>query len=127
MTDRSSIKGKVSTRGTMRGKNVPRTAPGRDGLSAYEVAVKNGFKGTESEWLASLSSANPEIIKESVNEYLEKNPIDAAFTTDETLTLKGNVLSVNRANAVEQDNTLPITAAAVFTTVGNIEALLKNI
>lgn len=26
----------------------------RDGLSAYEVAVKNGFVGTEAEWLASL-------------------------------------------------------------------------
>ena len=27
---------------------------GKDGLSAYEIAVKNGFKGTEQEWLASL-------------------------------------------------------------------------
>lgn len=26
-----------------------------NGLSAYEIAVKNGFKGTEKEWLASLS------------------------------------------------------------------------
>lgn len=27
---------------------------GADGLSAYEVAVNNGFVGTEAEWLASL-------------------------------------------------------------------------
>ena len=27
---------------------------GDGGLSAYEVAVKNGFEGTEQEWLASL-------------------------------------------------------------------------
>lgn len=27
---------------------------GKDGLSAYEIAVKNGFKGSEQEWLASL-------------------------------------------------------------------------
>lgn len=27
------------------------------GLSAYEIAVKNGFEGTEQEWLASLGSA----------------------------------------------------------------------
>lgn len=27
---------------------------GKDGLSAYEIAVKLGFEGTESEWLASL-------------------------------------------------------------------------
>jgi len=30
--------------------------PGPAGLSAYEVAVQNGFIGTEEEWLASLSS-----------------------------------------------------------------------
>lgn len=28
--------------------------PGEDGLSAYEVAVENGFTGSESEWLESL-------------------------------------------------------------------------
>lgn len=31
------------------------------------------------------------------------------------------------ANAVEEDNTLPITSAAVYTTVGNINALLATI
>jgi hypothetical protein len=30
--------------------------PGIRGLSAYEVAVANGFTGTEEEWLASLGS-----------------------------------------------------------------------
>ena len=30
-------------------------ARGRDGLSAYEVAVLNGFNGTEQEWLSSLA------------------------------------------------------------------------
>lgn len=29
-------------------------APGADGESAYEIAVRNGFEGTEAEWLASL-------------------------------------------------------------------------
>lgn len=49
------------------------------------------------------------------------------FTTDETLSLNNGVLSVNTATEPEQDNTLPITAAAVQTTVGNIEILLKLI
>lgn len=50
------------------------------------------------------------------------------FTTDESLTLSPDgVLSVNTADAAEQDNTLPITSAAVHTTVGNIETLLKLI
>lgn len=38
-----------------------------------------------------------------------------------------NTLSVDTADAVEQDNTRPVTSAAVFTTVGNIEALLGTI
>lgn len=50
-----------------------------------------------------------------------------SFTTDETLTLKDGVLSVNTTDQMEQDNTLPITSAGVFATVGNIEALLKTI
>ena len=34
---------------------------------------------------------------------------------------------MNTADDVEQNNTLPITSAAVYTTVGNIEALLSTI
>ena len=37
------------------------------------------------------------------------------------------ILSVVKANAIEQDNTHPITAAAVYTEVGNINALLATI
>lgn len=50
-----------------------------------------------------------------------------SFATDETLSFEDGVLSVNRAFEVEQDNTLPITSAAVAATVGNIEILLKTI
>lgn len=38
-----------------------------------------------------------------------------------------NTLEVNTADAPAADNTLPITAAAVHTTVGNIDALLQTI
>ena len=31
--------------------------PGKDGKSAYEIAVSNGFEGTEEEWIASLKGA----------------------------------------------------------------------
>lgn len=37
------------------------------------------------------------------------------------------VLSVIKANTVEQDNTHPITAAAVYMEIGNIDALLQTI
>lgn len=49
------------------------------------------------------------------------------FRLDETLTLNDGILSVNTTDKMEQDNTLPITSAGVYATVGNIEVLLKTI
>lgn len=43
-----------------------------------------------------------------------------------SITEKGT-LSVSTADDVEADNTLPITAAAVYTEIGNIDALLKSL
>ena len=43
------------------------------------------------------------------------------------LKVTGNTLEVDTATDVEQDNTRPITSAAVYTTVGNIEILLGTI
>ena len=39
----------------------------------------------------------------------------------------GQKLTVDTADAVQQDNTKPITSAAVYTEIGNIEALLAAI
>nr|DAT30971.1 MAG TPA: hypothetical protein [Caudoviricetes sp.] len=44
-----------------------------------------------------------------------------------TLKVVDGVLDVNTSDAPEQDNTQPITSAAVYSTVGNIEALLSTI
>lgn len=50
------------------------------------------------------------------------------YGLDNTLKLSPEgTLSVNTAKYVEQDNTLPITSAAVYTEVGNINALLSTI
>lgn len=43
------------------------------------------------------------------------------------LTVIDGALSVDTADAPEPDNTKPITAAAVYTEVGNINALLATI
>lgn len=52
----------------------------------------------------------------------------AIYSLDETLNLSPQGrLSVNTAKDAEQDNTLPITSAAVFTEIGNIDALLQTI
>ncbi len=43
------------------------------------------------------------------------------------LKLEGNVLSVDTADNVEEDNTKPVTSAAVYTVVGNINAILEQL
>ena len=71
----------------------------------------------------------------SKGEYVDtKVPVSTAeggggiyFETDKTLILEDGILGVNTTDQMEQDNTLPITSAGVYTTVGNIEALLKTI
>ncbi len=50
-----------------------------------------------------------------------------AFIPDSTLTLRNGILSVNTADRAEEDNTLPITSAAVYTEIGNINVLLETI
>lgn len=49
------------------------------------------------------------------------------FNTDDTLYFTNNVLGVNTTSTVSEDNTLPITAAGVYTQIGNINALLETI
>jgi hypothetical protein len=94
--------------------------PGPSGLSAYQIAVANGFVGTEAEWLASLEG------KDGGDYTLAAATADTlgGVKVGANLKIIDGVLSVDTATAVEQDNTKPITSAAVHTEVGNIEALL---
>ena len=48
-------------------------------------------------------------------------------TIGDNLKVVGGALTVDTADAVEEDNTKPVTSAAVFVEVGNIEALLATI
>jgi hypothetical protein len=52
VTGEKKLVGTLSSNGSMVGGMA--SVIGRDGKSAYEVAVKNGFEGTEIEWLESL-------------------------------------------------------------------------
>jgi hypothetical protein len=47
--------------------------------------------------------------------------------TDGSLTFRDGILSVNTTEDMEQDNTLPMSSAGVYATVGNIAQLLKTI
>ena len=88
------------------------------------------------------SIQDPDAIKNAVDDYLEQNPPSGGITeipiaTQDTIggikigdnlrISEDGVLSVETATAVEADNTLPVTSAAVNTTVGNIEILLTTI
>lgn len=49
------------------------------------------------------------------------------LTAGENIEIVDNVISVQTAPNVEKDNTKPITSAAVYTEVGNINILLQTI
>jgi hypothetical protein len=49
------------------------TVSGKDGLSAYEIALNNGFVGSEKEWLESLNAADGE---DGVSPVVEVEKID---------------------------------------------------
>lgn len=58
---------------------------------------------------------------------LKQQLTDQPLKTDGTLIWKDGVLSVNTTEQMEQDNTLPMSSAGVYATVGNISQLLKTI
>lgn len=94
------------------------------------ISSTNTVKGSLSIGKFTATTIDPDVIKEIIEDYLKNNLPESGgveFETDNTLTLENGILSVNTTNNMEQDNTLPITSAGVYATVGNIEALLKTI
>jgi hypothetical protein len=92
-------------------------------LTVYARVKPDGYVYTETEIL------NYNKLNERLS-YLEEHGGSSSgvdFKTDNTLILENGVLSVNTTNQMEKDNTLPITSAGVYATVGNIEVLLKTI
>lgn len=74
-------------------------------------------------------SISSDQIADAVEEYFAEHPATGGsdFRTDNSLIMKDGLLSVNTTDTMEQDNTLPITSAGVYSIVGNIEVLLKTI
>ena len=62
----SEIKGTVAANGALKGTMQGLYA--KDGYSAYEIALQNGFVGTETEWLASLKGADGTMTFEDLTE-----------------------------------------------------------
>ena len=120
------------------GKSVILIIPTNDGQSSVFLPLSSGsnealyFNGTF-KFGDKFHYVSAEMPLEGENRITETEILPntqtggVSFETDETLTLKNGILSVNTTNSVEADNTLPITSAAVAVTVGNIEAILKII
>jgi hypothetical protein len=70
---------------------------GLKGESAYEIAVANGFKGTEKEWLASLSPS----INENGN--WEIGGVDTGVSADVSETLEQDFYSKEELKELSDD------------------------
>ena len=79
--------------------------------------------------LADLTTEDKSSLVAAINEVRRTGGGGTAYTIGHGLKLdaKTNTLSVDMADKIEQDNTLPITSAAVYAEIGNINALLKTI
>ena len=79
--------------------------------------------------LDDLTTEDKSSLVAAINEVRQTGGGGTAYTIGHGLKLdaKTNTLSVDMADKMEQDNTLPITAAAVYAEIGNINALLKTI
>lgn len=79
--------------------------------------------------LDDLKTYNKDDLVSAINEARQSGGGGGGYTIGSGLKLDAetNTLSVDTADAVEKDNTKPVTSAAVYTEVGNINALLATI
>ena len=83
-----NIKAKsLNAKGSMSGNITPR---GKDGESAYEIAVRNGFEGTEAEWIESLEGGIGESVEgREFTPYTVDEANDCAYIYDGTTVTAG--------------------------------------
>ena len=79
--------------------------------------------------LDDLKTYNKDDLVSAINEARQSGGGGGGYQIGPGLKLDAetNTLSVDTADAVEKDNTKPVTSAAVYTEVGNINALLATI
>lgn len=88
-------------------------------VNAYEVALKNGFVGTEEEWLESLKGDPPseEQIAEAVSDYFKKNHFaiigDVTLFADQWEKASENLYSQVVTVITEVDNPLDMRKCQV--------------
>lgn len=87
------------------------------------MRLQLNFASTESRIVTKFQSNDEDINISFTESYVLPSEI---IKTNETLSFRNGVLSVNTSKKVE-DSVLPVTSAAVDTVVGNIDILLKTI
>ncbi len=104
---------------TMPTANIEVAIPG---LSAYEVAVKNGFVGTEQEWLASLKGEpfTYEDFTPKQLEALQKPAVDAATRADGAAQ-SANTAAGSANTAAQNANNVANSVAELETTIAQKE------
>lgn len=149
----SGINAKMKTGGGIQaGVQVGGYVKGLDGKSAYQIALENGFEGTEEEWLESLEGKegySPSVHLErkengvlitAINQDGQESQMiydgrdgdgigGVDFTTDDkTVSLSpDNVLSVMTTDQAVSNDPRPITAQGVYNEFAVLNALLKTI
>lgn len=109
---KKSLEGAGALKGEKGDKGDPGT-PGNDGKSAYNIAVDNGFVGTETEWLESLKGADG------------KNFEYSDFTQEQLDSLKGQDGISPTAAVTKSDNksTLTVTDRNGTTSVDILDGI----
>lgn len=97
-----------------------------DILSSMPVVLGEVNQGTEvenQEWM----EFTPDLLDQLLQWIENSGGIAATYEFGHGLKVDGRVVTVNTVDNFEGDNTLPITAAGVLASVGNIAALLETI
>lgn len=96
------------------GKDGRDGTDGRDGDDAYRVAVRNGFIGTEREWLDSLRGGKPSTAEQARNKLLENN----IWCDDSTVDSVISALITNWGKPMPRTNYAPMALQSTIL-VGN--------
>ena len=110
------------------GKVMPAADPSGDGSTNEALPVWQQLQNQIGD-LEKLKTYNKDNLVNAINEARQSGGGIGGYNIGDGLKLDPdtNTLSVDTAEKVEQDNTKPVTSAAVYTEVGNINALLATI
>lgn len=96
---------------------------GENGLSAYEIAQQNGFKGTEAEWLESLKGKTKEPdLDELTTKVIGKYPKPVGMHVEKVVEGDTTGIVLN----IVLDNGLETLAAVILNSEGFPEVLITD-